>query len=74
MLCKDGVIRPEDLPGGMLQSVAAAEPAAAGDRTLREVERRHIRAVLASVQGNRTRAAQILGISPATLWRRLRES
>ena len=74
VLCKDGVIRPEDLPAGMLQSVAAVEPAAAGDRTLREIERRHIRAVLASVHGNRTRAAQILGISPATLWRRLRES
>ncbi|HJX53852.1 MAG TPA: helix-turn-helix domain-containing protein [Polyangia bacterium] len=43
-----------------------------GPRSLDQVERKHIRAVLAESDGNRTRAAAVLGISPATLWRRLR--
>jgi DNA-binding NtrC family response regulator len=37
------------------------------DRTLAEVEREHIEAVLASVAGNKTRAAEILGIDRKTL-------
>lgn len=37
------------------------------DRTLAEVEAEYIRNVLASVDGNRTRAAQILGIDRKTL-------
>ena len=36
-------------------------------RTLAEVEANHIRAVLASVKGNKTQAAQILGIDRKTL-------
>ncbi len=36
-------------------------------RTLAEVEAEHIRAVLASVKGNKTRAAEILGIDRKTL-------
>jgi DNA-binding NtrC family response regulator len=37
------------------------------NRTLAEVEREHIEAVLASVKGNKTRAAEILGIDRKTL-------
>jgi transcriptional regulator with PAS, ATPase and Fis domain len=37
-----------------------------------QVEREHIRAVLAESGGNRTRAAAVLGISQTTLWRRLK--
>ena len=36
-------------------------------RTLAEVEAEHIRAVLSSVEGNKTRAAEILGITRKTL-------
>ncbi|HYE91549.1 MAG TPA: sigma-54 dependent transcriptional regulator [Terriglobales bacterium] len=43
-----------------------AEVAAAGD-SLEDFERAHIRKVLARVDGNKTRAAAILGISRATL-------
>ena len=40
--------------------------------SLAEVERRHIQRVLASVDGNRSRAADILGIGRSTLARRLK--
>jgi len=41
-------------------------------RTLLEVEIEHIRNVLASVAGNRTRAAEILGIDRKTLREKLK--
>ncbi len=40
--------------------------------TLAEVERRHILQVLQMTGGNQRKAAQILGINPSTLWRKLR--
>jgi DNA-binding protein Fis len=41
-------------------------------RTLADVERAHVLAVLASVGGNRARAAAALGIGTATLFRKLK--
>jgi len=43
------------------------------DRTLAEVEQEYIRNVLASVNGNRTRAAEILGIDRKTLREKLKD-
>ena len=40
---------------------------------LHEMERQHILAVLASVQGDKAQAAQLLGISKRTLERRFVE-
>jgi DNA-binding protein Fis len=42
------------------------------DLSLKEVEERHIRRVLAHLGGNATRASEALGISRATLWRKLK--
>jgi DNA-binding NtrC family response regulator len=42
------------------------------DRTLADVEAEYIKNVLASVGGNRTRAAEILGIDRKTLREKLR--
>ncbi|UOQ51666.1 sigma-54-dependent transcriptional regulator [Hymenobacter cellulosivorans] len=43
------------------------------DRSLRAVEARHIREVLAEVEGNKTEAARQLGIGLTTLYRKLQE-
>lgn len=42
-------------------------------RTLAEVEREHILAVLNAVEGHRSQAAAILGIGDRTLFRKLKE-
>lgn len=42
-------------------------------KSLRAVEMNHIRAVLDAYDGNKVRAAEILGISPSTIWRKLKE-
>ncbi len=58
-----------DLPAVMRFS----PPRGAGlDRTLAEVETEHIRNVLAAVAGNKTRAAEILGIDRKTLREKLK--
>ncbi|MBU0484489.1 MAG: helix-turn-helix domain-containing protein [Proteobacteria bacterium] len=40
--------------------------------TLREVKCKHIKNVLLHVEGNRTKAAEILGIDRVSLWRQLK--
>ena len=73
VLCKESVIRPEDLPAAIIQTIQTPlrSPSGVG-QSLKEVEQGHIQVVLESVGGNRTQAAKILGISTTTLWRRLR--
>jgi DNA-binding NtrC family response regulator len=46
------------------------EPGIGADMTLKELEKRHIEAVLRRCQGNRTRAAGILGIERKSLYRK----
>ena len=74
-----GVIDTVDLPTVMRYvappsppSPAAGAPFSPLHRTLREVELAHIRAVLESVGGNKTRAATILGIDRKSLRERLK--
>ncbi|HVP38018.1 MAG TPA: response regulator [Candidatus Saccharimonadales bacterium] len=55
-----------DLPPGLLETEREA------GRTLAQVEVEHIRRVLAGVGGNKTRAAEILGINRKTLAEKLR--
>jgi DNA-binding NtrC family response regulator len=62
----DGDIRSADLPPHLRDSVST-RPRRADRRTLAQVEADHILNVLASVDGNKTRAAQILGIDRKTL-------
>jgi len=72
-------IRPEDLPGEYReappQDVPAAPAAESGDEdlTMDEIERRAIIAALEKTGGNRTQAAERLGIGLRTLQRKLKE-
>jgi len=66
-----GVVEVPDLPSLMRFSALRTGSL---DRTLAEVEAEYIHNVLASVNGNRTRAAEILGIDRKTLRERLKTS
>jgi len=52
---------------------AAASSHRGTDKSLSEIERDHIESILKRVDGNKTAAAQILGVSRATLRRKMRD-
>jgi DNA-binding NtrC family response regulator len=61
------VIRPADLP----EAVRGEAPAEARPATLDEVVERHVLEILEACGGNKARAAKLLGIPRASLYRRL---
>jgi len=72
--CKRAVLPPE-----VVCTVDAPAAPHAGETSphllndaVREAERRYLQEVLQSVGGQRKRAAQILGISRKTLWKKLK--
>ncbi|HJR63905.1 MAG TPA: sigma-54 dependent transcriptional regulator [Gemmatimonadaceae bacterium] len=73
LLASGGVIYASDLP---LRGAAARQAPVRPEEplaSLEELERRHIDAVLRRVSWHQGRAAEILGISPKTLYRKIRE-
>ena len=79
VLCRGAVVLPAhlSLPQAGAVEEEWEEPAGEGSApeglTLAEVEKRHILRVLARCEGNRTRAAQALGIGRNTLARKLKQ-
>jgi len=64
------VVHAADLPlGGPASAGGRADPMVPLD----DVERRHIESVLRHVNWHQGKAAEILGISPKTLYRKIRE-
>ncbi len=59
----EGIATEADPPGGPSSSLTGA---------MREAERQYLQDVLRSVDGQRKRAAQILGVSRKTLWKKLK--
>ena len=59
-------LEPSDL------GLGATPPGAALGRTLAEVEREHVESILRAAQGNRSKAARLLGINRSTLYNKLR--
>jgi DNA-binding NtrC family response regulator len=76
-LAESGLVQMEDLPVGVRERRATAEDelgtAVARGLTLDELEREYIQRVLAAESGNKTRAAQRLGLDRKTLYRKLEE-
>jgi transcriptional regulator with PAS, ATPase and Fis domain len=70
VMSEDTVIDVPDLPAIMRFSVQQDRGT---HRTLAEMEREHIGYVLRSVDGNKTRAAQILGVDRKTLRERIKQ-
>jgi two-component system, NtrC family, response regulator HydG len=68
----EGLILPEHLPPQIIHEMPGTPQREPLSRTLADVELDHIHAVMATTGGNKTRAAKLLGISPATLWRKLK--
>ena len=67
---RGSVIEPADLPAAVLGATPSLEQRLFADLpALEEVERRYLLHVLEAVGGNRTRAAEVLGIDRRTLYR-----
>jgi len=70
-----GDVRLEHLPPRLLSAEKQDEQMRRSHlRSLKEIEIDQINAVLEATHGHRAQAARILGISPATLWRKLKRS
>jgi two-component system NtrC family response regulator len=72
LLCTNGLIEARDLPLGA-EIGAAARLTPTASLTLADLERRHIESVLQRTGWHQGRAAELLGISPKTLYRKIRE-
>ena len=70
ILCEGQKIEVSDLPDYMKFTLNRSSDLS---RSLKQVEEEHIKAVLASVQGNKSLAAKILGIDRKTLYNKLSE-
>ena len=74
VLDRDGVLGLDDLPFSGAESAADkfVDRAKSGSLTLSELEREYILEVLAECEGSRKKTAAKLGITTATLWRKLK--
>jgi two-component system response regulator HydG len=74
-MCGGAEIEPSHLPAKVINHQPARIELSISDPTemitLDEMERRYVRQVLASVNGNKTHAARVLGIDRRSLYRRL---
>lgn len=68
VILTEGELQIYDLPAYMLQKSSTTNL-----HSLAEVEKAHIKRLLAYTSGNKTKAAQLLGIGVATLYRKLEE-
>jgi len=76
-MCREQEIQPYHLPSELDQPQTILIPPVREDvyatRTLEEHERNYIISVLSRVNGNKTKAAGILGIDRVSLWRKLKK-
>jgi DNA-binding NtrC family response regulator len=70
-LCESDTIAPADLPEKLTQVKIAIRDLDDYQMTLEALEEQHIKRVLQRVEGDKVKAAQILGINLSTLYRKL---
>jgi len=73
ILADGNTIEPKHLPGRFQSSDPPPLNAGRKFMTLAEMEKRHILEVLDATGGNKSKAVQLLGISRAALWRKLKQ-
>jgi DNA-binding NtrC family response regulator len=76
-LCQHEAILPEDLPPSMLRGLKEESLFEKGFQvkyTLDQLEKEYIKKVLIEVGGNKSKAAEILGLDRKTLYRKLEET
>ena len=74
VLSRNNLILPEFLPPAITRAQPLSSPAdLSPNRTLAEIEKQYIGTVLKITGQNKSQAAKILDISPATLWRKLKK-
>ena len=76
-LASDGVVHLDDIiPPELQRKSRPSSPAGSASRLLQDVvdkaEREAIEAVLREVDGNKEKAAEMLGLSSTTLWRKMK--
>jgi DNA-binding NtrC family response regulator len=76
-MCREPEIQPYHLPPELNQADAVLIPPVREDsypkQTLAEHERNYIFSVLSRTNGNKSRAAKLLGIDRVSLWRKLKK-
>ncbi len=74
ILCKDDLILPHNFPAAIYNSSFIKIPTSDPLKlTLAQLEKSHIQSVLKLTNNNKTHTAKVLGISQATLWRKIKE-
>ncbi|MGH8012271.1 MAG: sigma-54 interaction domain-containing protein, partial [Candidatus Binataceae bacterium] len=71
ILAETDVIHTHDLPEKLHTTAAVPSDSALAGMTLEELEREHMRRVLAEVNNDKVKAAQVLGIHLSTLYRKM---
>ncbi|PIU31115.1 MAG: Fis family transcriptional regulator, partial [Syntrophobacteraceae bacterium CG07_land_8_20_14_0_80_61_8] len=72
VLCRGCVIEVKHLPAELVHKIQMRHPVANSPGPLQSSEERTIRAMLKKHQGQRALVARALGISRATLWRKMK--
>ena len=71
LIARGAPLQPGHFPG--MESAISKSASGEGFRDIEEIEKEHIRGVLARFEGDIKKAAEILNISRATLYRKLRK-
>lgn len=74
IMCEGNIIKKEHLPKRLYNASSSdIDVPSKAFVTLAELEKQYIQKVLAHTRGNKSKAARLLGINRASLWRKLKE-